>query len=606
VTEPQGRTPAKEIALGLARALERAFEIGAPASAFGAAREAAQIVAMPGLERLLGALAPHAGRPWPRELEPVTSRLLRIAADATRAGDLAPFHLADGDLSALAGEVEGIEWSRRPGGDDESAVPTLDAAEVLAELPLEGAPPSGVRLTAPVAAALRAALDWLVGEGGSRRPLRVTAGESVLEVTCESVHPGGLAPAHDVLSEVGGSLGAPPAGGETPPPPGTCRLRVPTFSSRTLYLMIRQGGVPLAVPWHAVLRVHVVPAAELESREGTIGGVVVLPPVAPSGPVMGERPVALLGHGFKRGYLVADRLVWRLPGEPVEAPGAPPAPGLSLAVRSEEGEVYWLADPARLLAAVPLPPLPRPRRAKSAPVARSPEPPPLAEPPIARPPIAEPPAASPAPRPAFAAPRAPSPTLRLLQASDVEALPLEVAREAPPSPPSGPQTPASVTVERVAPRPARPLFTRPPSPSREAPAASRERPAEPGAVPAAPRRRALVAEDSFTARLFLARMLDQRGFDVTVVPRARELMAEIERGPWALLCVDADLPDASGAEVLRTVTSRASAPLVALVRDRLDIELAASAGVSRVLRKPFDTDELDALMARLFPARDAR
>ena len=571
MTLPEERAVAKEIALGLARALERALASGAPASAIGEARDAVQVLSLPGLDRLLEVLVPHAGRPWPAELSPVIERVRRVAAESASEGDVAAFRRADADLAALAAEAESITWSAPPGEDaGETAVATVDAADALAELPIEGASPRGVRLTPRVAAALRAAVDWLVGEGGPRRPLRVAAEDSVLEVTCESVHPGGLKPAHEVISAVGGSLGPPSGAGEGPHPPGSCRVRVPAFSARSLYLLVVQGGVRLAVPWHAVLRVHVLAAAELESRERGIGGTMVLPEIAPSSEPLDERPVVLIAHGIKRGYLVADRLVWRMPAETVEEPGAPPAPGLERAVRAEEGEIYWVADPAKLLAVVPLPPLPEPRSSRRA----------------------SPPAED-APRPRMPEPRAKPPEPLRLEDADVEALPLEfedLPREAAPTPPAGPQALSSVTEA-------------PPAPPKRVVSEASVRAEAP--QPAVPKLRVLVAEDSLTARIFLTRMLEQHGFEVTAVARASELSARLDAGPWALLFVDTELPDASGPEALKAA-SRASAPLVALVRDRHDVEVASAAGVSRVLRKPFDPDELDALLTRLDPRSGKR
>ncbi|HEY6867756.1 MAG TPA: response regulator, partial [Candidatus Eisenbacteria bacterium] len=117
---------------------------------------------------------------------------------------------------------------------------------------------------------------------------------------------------------------------------------------------------------------------------------------------------------------------------------------------------------------------------------------------------------------------------------------------------------------------------------------------------------ALVAEDSITASIFLARLLEQRGFLVRTVERAAEMHAELARDDWALVCVDVELPDARGRSHLvavRDALERSAGPsgppvLVALARDREDDAEAEAAGISRVLRKPFDREALGRLLDR--------
>ncbi len=121
-------------------------------------------------------------------------------------------------------------------------------------------------------------------------------------------------------------------------------------------------------------------------------------------------------------------------------------------------------------------------------------------------------------------------------------------------------------------------------------------------------RAALIAEDSLTASIFLARLLEQQGFLVRTVDRADALAAELARGDWALVCVDVELPDGRGREHLRAAReaherAQAARPtpgaLVALVRDAEDVAEAKAAGISRTLRKPFDRGALEQLLARV-------
>jgi DNA-binding response OmpR family regulator len=117
-------------------------------------------------------------------------------------------------------------------------------------------------------------------------------------------------------------------------------------------------------------------------------------------------------------------------------------------------------------------------------------------------------------------------------------------------------------------------------------------------------RRVLIAEDSLTARIFLARMLELQGFEVHAVASLSELVPALERGDWTLVCVDLELPDGSQAPMLRRVleTQRrrgSRATVVALVRDATDVAEARSAGVTITLRKPFDRDALMRLLGQM-------
>ena len=58
----------REIARSLVGALEVALTSGGSSTAVRQARDAAQVLELPGLDRLMSALGPHATRPWPPEL----------------------------------------------------------------------------------------------------------------------------------------------------------------------------------------------------------------------------------------------------------------------------------------------------------------------------------------------------------------------------------------------------------------------------------------------------------------------------------------------------------------------------------------------------------
>jgi CheY-like chemotaxis protein len=177
----------------------------------------------------------------------------------------------------------------------------------------------------------------------------------------------------------------------------------------------------------------------------------------------------------------------------------------------------------------------------------------------------------------------PVPALRLLTSEDVERIEAGHAGTiaSPVHPPVPERAPAAVAgVARAA------QATSPPGTATQDPR---------------PMHGALVAEDSITARIFLARLLTRLGFDVRTVDTAAALRAELERGPWSLVCVDIELPDEAGTAFLAGLVARHAArtPFIALVRDADDRAAARRAGIERMLRKPFDHQELEQVLGRL-------
>jgi len=633
----------------LAEALRAALAPDADVESFAAARAAAQIAGLDGLDACMAALEPHRGTPWPPPIAAIADRVMRI----TSAGRLQGFRDADRELGAHASEVGSMHWERAatvissPGGEAAQAsvpittsVATVTVAEALEELPLSGPAAHELahrtRVTVPVAAALRVALEWMTVEAAQPRPFALRVEDSVLEVLCESIRPGGLHAAHEALSAADGNLG--PVGEAKPGAAGGAWLvRVPAWSSRPLHLMIEQGPLRLAVPWHAVLRMSLVPAIELELRKESLS-TPVLPPLAKLLTGIGERPVITIAHGLKRGLLVADRLVWRLAAEACEPPAATPDLRLSRVVRSEEGDVFWVIEPRELLESLPIPALPAlPEQPKAAPTppkkATLPAPATPSTPqiapaakqeapaaprtaplvassadvtpitltaadvtPLARAPEAKTPAAPVAPSPVVAAPPpvpAPAPPAPVVAA--------------PPPPPAPPATPAPLEV--VSPPSTREAVELPSWLERlGSPVVPLRGPrgagftgslvARSSALTARP---VLIAEDSLAARHFLARLFEREGFEPQMVASAGELCRALSTRRWSMVAVDVELPDARGVEWLtevRTELERADVPCVALVRDDPDAELAQAAGIRRWLRKPFDREELVFLLRR--------
>ena len=478
-----------------------------------------------------------------------------------------------------------------PAGEPTPA--TVAAADALAGLPLVWAtPPGGARVSSATATTLRAALDLVLGEGPPQRPLSVTADDAALEVRCAVTNPDALVLSGGLLESVEGSLTRANGGR------GEWTFRVPLAIPRAHFLMLAQGTLGLAVPWHAVLRVRLVPPGAIEHTAHREGAEVI-PPFVSAADDIAERPVVLIALGLKRALLVADRLIWRMPADPIEGLDVAGGPSLTRAVRTADGEVFWVVDPADLLRDVEIAPL-GPTTVAAPPAPPAPAPP-------RRPPSAAEPLAEPRGRPVF--------QLVELRPDQVEPLGSESSLEAgaplPPTPAQAPMpapgemAPAVAPATSPAPEPAK--ATAPaPTPAEMPAAAPAVAPAPPTQAPRAagapPRpvspRRALIAEDSIVGRIFLARLLERRGFLVDTVSSAKDLEAALKIGSWTLVLAGVDLPDSPRAEHLRRFPSARPSAWVALVRDRDDEALARAVGV-RSLRAPFEAEALDRLLPTL-------
>jgi CheY-like chemotaxis protein len=558
----------REIARGLAAAVNAALESsraprgGSPGLSWGAAAGVAELLDLHGLTALLGACEEHAEAP-PLAVANVLDRLARLAAETEAQGDIAPFASADRELAALAGMLGAQEWAApsEPQSRPES-VQSLSA--LLADFQVDDpAAIARAQLSLPVAAGVRAALDWLSADLGG--PLHVTVHDASLTLTARVAHEPGLGPAGAVLGLMGGAL--------LPEPDGRWALRVPLHVARPAFLLARQGTLSLALPWHAVARLRI---ADEAARAGMTEPT--LEPWSPLARASGERPAALLAQGLSRAWLHLDHIVWRVFAIP--EPGLAPAavPGGHLRVRTEEGAEFWVVDVEAALHAVPQLHTPPPRaRARAAVVAEAP---------VVQAPVAGPPAGAPSAQ-------TPEAVLLVLTAEHVHPLagphapapaappePARVEREAREVPP-----PAPVTLDASA---AQPI----------------------GAAPSArASRRALVVDDSLVARMALARVLEREGWVVEGAEDAGQMWDLLMESEWTVVFVDVSLPDASGRAHLRSLVARQLAlphrfELVALTRDGAERRLADDAGITRTLQKPFVAGAIERLLHDL-PAAGA-
>ena len=565
--------PAREIALGLAAAVQAAIAaLGQPegarsAIALDAASDVAELLELPGLSALLAACRPHAGS-TPRAVANAVDRLSRLVRDARASGTVTPFTSSDAELAAIAGTLASQEWAEpAPGASAAEAVQSL--SELLTDFEVDD-PGSLARavVTLPVAAALRAALDWIAAEWTTHADprwshpaavyggrLHVEMGEAALTLVTRVVHEPGLGPAGAVLALSGGAL--------LPEPDGRWALRVPLHAARPAFLLVRQGELSLAVPWHAVARLRIV-----DDAARTVMTEPSLPLWSRLARPEGERPAALLALGLTRAWLHLDQVVWRVFARPEPAEPDALVPGGGEVVRPEEGGAFRVVSVEETLRGVP-PLYAPPARARA-----------HAASPSAPAGSGDEAAAAPAADVALPAPAAVS----------------EAPSVAPPAPPAVPEAPAPVAV--LGPEFVRPIgrtpsaAAAPPSLAETPPIAAPKAPIDAAAVAAPEPRRALIVDDSLVSRIEIGRVLERRGWVVEWVENAAGMWAMLEAGPWSAVFVDVFLPDASGRAHLEALVERGRSAagrceLVALTRDRDEERLANGTGIERVLRKPF-------------------
>jgi len=120
-------------------------------------------------------------------------------------------------------------------------------------------------------------------------------------------------------------------------------------------------------------------------------------------------------------------------------------------------------------------------------------------------------------------------------------------------------------------------------------------------TPPAATTRVLVVDDDPGVRYTLREILTSEGLAVEEAADGAEALARFEANPAPLVLTDLRMPRMDGMELLRRLVARAPAPRVVLVTahgsERQAVE-AMKAGAFDYFRKPFDTDELLAVVRR--------
>ena len=112
----------------------------------------------------------------------------------------------------------------------------------------------------------------------------------------------------------------------------------------------------------------------------------------------------------------------------------------------------------------------------------------------------------------------------------------------------------------------------------------------------------LIAEDDLGIRTVLVRTLRNEGYEVKPFGRATDLVDAARSGEGDLVITDVVLPDGSGLDALSRITASRGASFPVIVMSAQNTFMtavgAAERGAYEYLPKPFDIDELTAIVAR--------
>jgi len=120
------------------------------------------------------------------------------------------------------------------------------------------------------------------------------------------------------------------------------------------------------------------------------------------------------------------------------------------------------------------------------------------------------------------------------------------------------------------------------------------------------RLRVLLAEDNAVNRVLAVRLLEKRGYAVSVAENGREAVTALEKGTFDIVLMDVQMPEMDGFQATSAIREREAnsdghVPIVALTAFALkgDEQRCLSAGMDAYVSKPLRTDELFATIERL-------
>ena len=118
--------------------------------------------------------------------------------------------------------------------------------------------------------------------------------------------------------------------------------------------------------------------------------------------------------------------------------------------------------------------------------------------------------------------------------------------------------------------------------------------------------RILLAEDEEAMRTYLARALENAGYEVVAVDRGTEAVPLLESQPFDLLLSDIVMPEMDGIELAQHCARISPATKVMFITGFAAVTLKANreAPQARVLSKPFHLKDLVAEVDRMFQSED--
>src|SRR5204862_4060759 len=108
-------------------------------------------------------------------------------------------------------------------------------------------------------------------------------------------------------------------------------------------------------------------------------------------------------------------------------------------------------------------------------------------------------------------------------------------------------------------------------------------------------RRVLLVDHHYDTCIGMTRMLERRGYEITVAHSAEQPLEKVRIEDFDLLISDIGLPDRSGYELMRDVRVNKDLPGIALsgFGSEQDVKQAREAGFSEHLTKPINLERLE-------------
>jgi CheY-like chemotaxis protein len=108
-------------------------------------------------------------------------------------------------------------------------------------------------------------------------------------------------------------------------------------------------------------------------------------------------------------------------------------------------------------------------------------------------------------------------------------------------------------------------------------------------------RRVLLVDDHYDTCLGMKRMLERRGYQITIAHSAEQAVEKVRNQDFDLLISDIGLPDRSGYELMREVRLNKDLPGIALsgFGSEQDVNQAREAGFAEHLTKPINFERLE-------------